>query len=224
LREPRATLQAFLDAPDWNKRSEFILHREAMLPLMEAYYRDQPDGPVAASSIAFQNSDRVPQSDYLFYLFHVTTESVPEGFPVSVEQTPGGYKVDWRTFVEFSDQHLFRFLSDPSSDEPRTFHVIMRRSHYFGSDVPDLEKKFAFRIEPPIPGVHGFAFIDRDSPLATEKLAYQLQWPAVSYPVIKLQWTGPAEGPRYLQVVDLVQNSWRTDPATLASTAAAGNP
>ena len=145
----------------------------------------------------------------MFLLFDINIQSVPEGFPVSVEETKNGMRIDWEAFVEFNDNRLYTFLNN-YQEEPQKFHVIMRRAHYFGPGVPDLEKKYAFRIEPPIPGYQGYAFVDRDASIVKSKLSYQLEWHAISYPIVELVWERNTETlQQYVAIKDIVQNNWR---------------
>ncbi|MDG2123685.1 MAG: hypothetical protein P8J87_08315, partial [Verrucomicrobiales bacterium] len=145
LSPPREALVKFLEARSWRERKDLVQLPETTASEMEDYYATNQDGPVAVNTITFQNSEPVPNKDTMFFLFHITTENVPEGFPVSVEETPEGYKIDWQAFVEFNDHQLYKFITEFQSGS-RRFHVIMRRAHYFGPDIPDLENKFAFRI------------------------------------------------------------------------------
>ena len=44
-------------------------------------------------------------------IFQITTPQHQDGFPVSVEETAGGPKVDWGSFVEFHDNALGKFIN-----------------------------------------------------------------------------------------------------------------
>ena len=220
LKAPREALASFLGATNWQERSKYVQSADRVTPLMEKYYKDKVDGPVHATTVTFQNSERVPGNDSMLFLFHITTSKVPEGFPVSVEETKDGMRVDWEPFVEFNDKLLFGFLNN-YQEEPAQFHVIMRRAHYFGPGVPDLEDKYAFRIEPPIPGYQGYAFVDRDDPLVQSKLSYQLEWHAISYPIVELKWERSDDTrQQYVTIKDIVQNNWRAEKKTEASVVA----
>ncbi len=214
LKAPREALASFLGAPNWQERAKYVQSLDRVSPLMQKYYSENRDGPIFANTVTFQNSERVPGNDSMFFLFHITTDKVPEGFPVSVEETKNGMRIDWEAFVEFNDKLLFGFLNK-YQEEPQRFHVIMRRAHYFGPGVPDLEEKYAFRIEPPIPGYQGYAFVDRDDAIVQNKLSYQLEWHAISYPIVELQWKRNTETlQQYVTIKDIVQNNWRAEKKT----------
>ncbi len=218
LEAPRTSLRGFLSALNWKERGKWIQNPTAVLSKMEAYYQNNPgasDGPVASTSVTFQSSDKVPGGEYSFFLFLVTTKNVPEGFPVSVEETADGFRVDWEAFIEFNDHLLHKFMTNFQS-EPRDFRVIMRRTHYFGTDIPNLKNKYAFRIDPPVPGYEGYAFVDRDAPLVADKLTPNLDWSVIAYPVVRLEWSED-EGKKFVRIQDLVQPTWRTDGAVAPS-------
>ena len=214
LKAPREALASFLGATNWKERANYVQSPDRVTSLMEKYYSDNRDGPIYANTVTFQNSERVPGNDSMFFLFHITTDKVPEGFPVSVEETKDGMRIDWEAFTEFNDNLLFGFLNN-YQEEPARFHVIMRRAHYFGPGVPNLEDKYAFRIEPPIPGYQGYAFVDRDDPIVQSELSYQLEWHAISYPIVELQWERNNDThQQYVAIKDIVQNNWRSEKKT----------
>jgi hypothetical protein len=137
------------------------------------------------------------------------TDAQLEGFPVSVEETPSGPKVDWMAYVQFHDNRLGKFIKIPQL-EADTFYAIVERRHYFRSDVPDLGSKICLGIQPPIPGYEGYAFIEKDSPLGAE-LIEKFQWEHMYFPVLKLRWKRTQDGAQYIEVKELVRESWRAD-------------
>ena len=92
--------------------------------------------------------------------------------------------------------------------QPDTFHAILERAHYFRSDVPDLGSKFCFRIKPPVPGYEGHAFVNHGSPLA-DRIEQKFKWDKIYFPVLELQWVRTPDGSHYIEIKDIVQDSWR---------------
>ena len=88
--------------------------------------------PVASQSITFDSSGLIPETNLTAYMYWVT--SYRRQIPVSVEETAGGYRVDWSAFTQFHDAVLEKFLRNPKS-EGGGFYVQLRRSHFFGNNT-----------------------------------------------------------------------------------------
>jgi len=202
----RSVLDAFLAANTVTERIKHVQTPDFVTPKMEIYYSKYPLN-LNVIEIAYELSGQVPQSHRQFHIFQLTTPQHPSGFPVSVEETIHGCLVDWTSFVQFHDNLLGKFIRI-YQPQPDTFHAILERAHYFRSDVPGLGSKFCFRIKPPIPGYEGHAFIEHDSPLAA-RIEQKFKWDKIYFPVLELQWIRTTDGTRYIEIKDIVQDSWR---------------
>lgn len=209
LAEPRSALKEFLAAPNWKERLKYTQHAEKMQSQMQEYYTSHADGPVKADSIDYLTSHLTPDGKNRFHLFQVFTGE-GSGFPVSVEMMDGGFKIDWRSFVEFKDLLLPKYFEKYSA-EPATFHVVMRRSHYFGTDVPDQEKKICFVVEPPIAGYSNNVWVDKSNGDMLSKLGERVDWSNLSYPVVTLRWVKEKNGTAYVTIMGVVSDNWRSD-------------
>ncbi len=210
LTEPLETLRNFFKAKTWRERYGLSLPSDSLRKDMEAYYRGGGDGPISPTSITFTTSQPAADAKYSIFLFHVTFPDIPEGFPVSVEQTADGNRVDWRPFAEFKDRALKRFFAK-YTETPGVFRVKFERTHYFDKDVPNLEQKYCFRVSAPIFGDDGFAFVDRDDQTVAPKLGDYLTWQLTHYVSAKLKWVKDSRGRQHVELVDIVAPSWRTE-------------
>ena len=202
----KLALDAFFAASSADERKRYVQAPQAVSAQMDKYYEKHPI-ELQISSVEYKLSSKAPGSDKDFHIFQVTTDAQPQGFPVSVEETDSGYKVDWVAFVQFHDNMLGKFIKIPQLD-PKTFHAIVERRHYFRTDVPDLGSKICFGIQPPIPGFEGYAFVDKDSELG--KIADQkFQWDHMYFPVVKLQWKQEQDGSQHIELIEIVKDNWR---------------
>ncbi len=209
LEEPRTALKAFLNARNWQERAKHTQYADALLKDMKTYYTEHADGPVQTDSVDYLTSQPTPDGKSRFHLFQVHTgEGL--GFPVSVESMDNTFKVDWRSFVEFKDLQLPKFFEKYSS-QPTTFHAVLHRSHYFGSDVPDQEGKLCFAIEPPIAGYTNHVWVDKSNAHIISKLGERKEFGYVSYPVVSLRWVKEKDGTAYVTLFEIVADSWRSD-------------
>lgn len=210
LAEPLTALKGFLRASTWKERLAFSLNPEHVRSEMAEYYATTKDGPQAYTSTLFTWSSPRPNSKYRVNVFHVTFPDLPQGFPVPVEQTDRGWKIDWRAFVEFRDSRLKKFFAK-YQEAPAIFRVQLLRSHYYDKDVPNLGEKYCFRVSIPIHGHDGYVFVDKRDSLAVPKLAGLLDWEVVHHVMVKLKWVKGAAGHSYVELRDIPANSWRSE-------------
>ena len=129
--------------------------------------------------------------------------------PVSVEETKAGYKVDWSAFTQFYDADLERFLSNPGS-EGGSFYVQLRRCHFFGDNITDIDDLHTFRVLSPIaPHADAHVFLRKTNPEA-KAILERFRWSRGYRPVVELKWVTPSEGsdPR-IELERVVRHKWR---------------
>jgi hypothetical protein len=212
-------LQNFFHAKTWQERFPFVQAPKSMKPLMEAYYSANPDGPLYASHIQMLRFDKAPETGPPQCVFQVSGGGLKQPLPVMVETTDQGWKVDWLTFTEFKDELLLKFLESPQA-EPARFHVLMRRAHYFGDDVPALDKKTCVQIMPPMPGFTGDVFALKGTSVARD-LDKFLGWDvSQAAAVVELQWR-KEDNYKWVELTNVVQLNWRNVEPPAEKTAAA---
>jgi len=134
-----------------------------------------------------------------------------------VEKAFGGFKVDWLTFTEFKDNLLFKFAENYHENVAR-FHVLMHRTHYFDSDVPQLDKKICFEIQPPMPGFTVRVFVDKGSILAQE-MDRTMGWEVSNaFVIAELHWR-KQDSYQWLELAAVPQYHWRNAPPPIAARA-----
>lgn len=216
LDEPRQFLQSYLTSPNWEDLVPKSLNHEVIRPEMAAYYKANPYEPEKIVEITFRHKQSLPGSDYQFYLFKVVTESNTGSFPMTVEETAGGFRTDWQAYVQFKDAHLQHFLDNPEigadgKGEPKTFNVILRRAHDFTGEVPDTENKWCYKVDAPVDDLMGgFCFIPKFSKFG-QKLNAELKWLLLYFPIVELRWEiDPAHPDKpYVRLLKIQQFNWR---------------
>ncbi|MDB6117891.1 MAG: hypothetical protein JWO08_1672, partial [Verrucomicrobiaceae bacterium] len=159
-------LTSFLNARNWKERMKFIQLPEQMEPKLKLYYGSNPDGPIDVDEIQYLRHEESPQvGKGLHAVFVLFSRNWEYGFPVMVEVTPDGARVDWLTFIEFKDDMLNKFLSN-YMEERVQFHVGIHRTHYFDDNIPGLDQKEQFSVTSPMANVRGFVFVPKGTPFA----------------------------------------------------------
>lgn len=209
------TLKRFLAANSWQEREKHVQMAEKVRPLMEQYYQLNPDGPIVVRQIQLMRHDKAPNTGGPPHcVFQVSGGDLKQPLPVMVEEEGNNWKVDWLTFTEFKDDLLQRFL-ESYQDEPKRFHVMMRRTHYFDEDVPGLDKLICFEIQPPMPGFAGHVFVRRGTPLA-QSLDRNVGWEvSKAAAIVEIQWRKEGNQ-QWVELTDVPQYNWRNPAAGMA--------
>jgi len=204
--EARKALDAFLDATTLDELLPLVANRELVEPEIRANHKDGKREPIAVEKIEFENSGIIPGAGLRADMYWVTAGD--RKIPVSIEETKDGFKVDWAAFKQFHDADLETFLEKPE-DPGGKFYTSLRRSHYFGDDMPNIAELYAFRIKSPIaPHKEGYVFLRKDNPEAKEILE-QYRWGKEYRPKVELQWVKPKGGKPWIELTKIVSRSWR---------------
>lgn len=201
-----AALKAFLDAPDWAARSVHVLSPDKVKAAMEAYSREVPDGPTAYRAITVKQSEVEESTQSTIFIFMVTTERHPEGIPVAVKETAGGWLVDWLAFVEFRDD-LFRKFTDGPVDKTGFFHLIVTRPPEKRAEETENEHFSSFVLQSPVSGKGQLAFI-RKGTSSYDTVSAATQGGAAFTPVLEVRKSKTAEGQSYFEVMGVKANDW----------------
>ena len=215
-------LLGFLGAKNWHERLKYTQLADQIESKVKMYYASTPDGPVDVDEIQYLRHDEDPQvgrgMHAVFVLFSRNWEF---GFPIMVEVTPDGARVDWLTFIEFKDDMLNKFLGH-YMEERVQFHVGIHRTHYFDDNIPGLDQKEQFAVSSPMENVRGFVFVPKGTPFA-RSLASTISWDKeASWVVVELQWRKEGNS-KWVEMTALPQLNWYSAPAPAAA-ADSGSP
>jgi len=147
----------------------YILDAVRLAPTLESYFSSGRAVPVANYESHLERADKSAATGRTVWLFRVTTDNVPRGFPLGVEATPEGLRTDWELFTQCRDGALQAFLADPSAS-PGHYFAALKRAHVFPDMLPgkDHSKYLGFEISSPALGDSPLnAFIPKGTPLAT---------------------------------------------------------
>lgn len=167
-----------------------------------------PDGKFRPSTwrrILFDAAEQLPQTGYKARLFRVVTQESPLGFPVAVEDTKEGPRVDFEAFIQCRDRLLDQFMTKRSS-LPGKFLVVLRRGHYFGDELKqdDLNRLLCLEVASPNPGATKYSvFIPKDTDLGRLALR-KFTWDKIYTPIVEL-----THNDRYISISSLVQDTWQ---------------
>jgi len=173
-RRARDAVKNLLEASSVESILNLVHNAKSLAPAIKSYYGDKV-APVSFDSIVFDSGARVPSTNGRAYLFRVRSPDRPQGFPVSTEETPGGYKIDWEAYVQCKDRAMAKFWSNPEAP-PETLFTVLQRAHYFDSDIPNVDALDCLKVTSPNPDEEPyFAFVPKGSELSL-LIGQQILW------------------------------------------------
>jgi len=210
LGPPRKAVQDFFQADNWQKRAKFVYNGDALQSKMAAYYKDQPDVGILNYRLDFFHTEQHEPTGYGVFVFFVTFEGEPDGFPMIVVEKNNEYKVDWELFTEFKDRAFKQFVeTKPTAAEP--FRLVLQRVNYWESDrdqIPNIDSYLCFQVDPPYPGFRVHAFVAKDSEIG-KSLAGRLLWQTDPLAAeVVMRWAKFENGRAYPTIDRVVSETW----------------
>lgn len=205
----RATLDAFLSAPDWSSRIAYVLDPDKVQAAMKSEAEAGGDGPIEAISIT--PSHVFADQEH----FEVKTEAIPAGFPVTLQRSDNDWRIDWTIFHEFRSD-AFRKFASGKGGEVTELHLYLKPH-----PAEDPNGFARYQLSAPIEGRSYPAFAKRGR-LAQAKITALLESEAVKENealqallakegiplVVKLSYQSRGENQNFLLIEDLVAQGW----------------
>lgn len=201
-----ASLQAFLEAPDWAARNAYVLYPDKVRGAMEAYSRAVPDGPTPFKSISVKQSQVDPATGNTLFIFIVTTEQFPAGIPVAVKETGGGWLIDWLAFVEFRDSLFQKFVDGPAG-KGGFFHLVVSVPPADSENASANENFTAYLLQSPLSEQAQLAYVKKNSPTAA-RLLEQTAGGRAYAPVLEVEKRTTPNKQDYFEILSVKADDW----------------
>ena len=201
-----ASLQAFLEAPDWAARNAYVLYPDKVRGAMEAYSRAVPDGPTPFKSISVKQSQVDPATGNTLFIFIVTTEQFPAGIPVAVKETSGGWLIDWLAFVEFRDSLFQQFVGGPAG-KGGFFHLMVSVPLADSANASANENFTAYLLQSPLSETAQLAYVKKNSPTAA-RLLEQTAGGRAYAPVVEVEKRTTPNKQDYFEILSIKADDW----------------
>lgn len=151
-------VRAFLEARSVDELIPLVRNPQVTGPRIMKHH---PDGTIDAPGMAVFNSTRT-----VHYLGRMAAVDVLVGDhqqrQVAMIGTPDGLKVDWESFVGWSEMSWGEFLESKPA-EPQVFRVIVRLADYYNFDFADDLQWQSYRLESPDGEHQVFGYAERGS-------------------------------------------------------------
>jgi hypothetical protein len=153
-----AALKAFLEATNDDERARHALQSDATA--------DNPPhnsgGPTEYQSVTADPAGITGADGSRQLVFTVITATHPNGFPATVHETPDGWKVDSRCFVEARDDLFLKFVSGPPGTSGR-FHLSVSTPPAERAARTENEHFSSFLLDAPLPGRQRIAYVRKSA-------------------------------------------------------------
>jgi hypothetical protein len=204
----QSAVEALITASDVDTVVPLIFAGEDFREALKSYHETRPLRPLRDAVIERQFDGKVPETGARAFIFSVVHPSHPRGFPVSAEATPDGYKIDWESYIQWRDEWLRGFIENRPQG-PFPLFVVLRRTHYFNDDVPQLDGKLAFKVASAVPGDAGTTvFVEKASPTG-RSLAETYEWGKIYFPVVELEWRSENGAGPFVRLNRVLRPTWR---------------
>ena len=206
--QAEAAIKNFLNLSTVPEILDHVLNRERIESEVHKYYSANPPQPTPFTDLILDSTARVADANVKAFLYRVRSKDRPDGFPICLEETPAGYKVEWNAFTQCRDRAAAQFWKG-SGQESASLYVVLKRSHYFGEDMTNLEEFDCFRINSPNPDEEPvYAFARKDSTFS-RKFRNQIAWDANYFAVAVFTHAKNSQGAVHHEIIDIERFNWR---------------
>lgn len=197
--EPLA--RKFLEAKQVDLLLPLVRHPEVTAKRMERLY---PDGTVDAPGLTAFNLDSDVIRQGSIATVRVRTQNFDERI-LAFALTPEGWKVDWESWVGWSDLPWSDFMAKKPT-QPGAFRVRLKDVEYYNRAFSEEPKWKSFLLETPDGSVTVYGYVPRDSPIAS-RLRPSPDAPAARY-VLSLRFPENADSDNQVIIESVLAEGW----------------
>lgn len=134
LEAAQKALKGFLEAPDWQAASAFVLNKEDLMEPMKSHYAKYPWKPIEVAALRYIGGSEVKgKVTYYTHDFQLLAKDKPSLIPVTMVQDGDQYRLDWEIFAQTYDGTFEDFLKG-KDEGAHSFRVVMHRGVVMGDD------------------------------------------------------------------------------------------
>jgi hypothetical protein len=130
---------------------------------------------------------------------------------IALEKTPSDYKIDWESYVAWSEIPWSEFVAKEPT-EPNDFRVVIQHDTYYNFFYADEARYFCYKLIDPENSAHCFAYTGLDSD-AGQKINRMIRRQRHAREervkaILKLHFEQAARGHLQAWIDDVVQDGW----------------
>lgn len=203
LADVTQAVTAFLTAESVEELLDHVRGSEKREERIREYYRRHAYSPVEPRKVA--PDGRIIKTGNLWALNIVLPDFSRR--PIAVEQVDAGYKVDWESWVGYSEMGWDEFRSGRPT-EPKLFRVLSSKADYFNYQFADDEKWRCFRLESPDRKHTLYGYVARYSDAASELTSPENKKASATAFVLSLRFPENPATDNQVLIDKVLQSGW----------------
>jgi hypothetical protein len=197
------TVQQFCTAPNPEALLPFVREPERVVPLITRFYNsDNPWIPLALARRPDLSDLEVHRN---FVVFQLPLADFGTR-PIGLEQTPEGFRVDWESFVGYSELS-WADLRRTRPRRPVLIRAVVKPSDYFNLDFPSGSTHRCYQITDFHSDhvLYGYVPLGGDIELQIQKIF--LTAPTV-HAVLRVRYPETSTNDRQLEITEVLEKGW----------------
>lgn len=214
MEETGELVSAFFRAKSMEEVLPMIRHPEALRPIMEKWYADNPHPHHPDIEFGDRAGVKGDPENPRFFTHYVRFENDFRDRLIPVEVTDEGDKIDWETAVGYQSIDWDEYM-EKRPPEPVNFRVIVEqdeRNEYYNYEFQDDTEWACYQLRHPDLESPLFGYVKRYSALDRELLQALRRGP--EYFILNLRYSENAQSGDVVHIDEIVQKwwVWRDEP------------
>ncbi len=195
--------ESFFKAANWQERLKFIREPEAVRGMVEAYYKENPDGPVNDAALSLASTSR--------HLVNLSYDVPSQGRShfLCVVLVKGKPLVDWESSSLYQEAQIAKLRANRSTGPTRVAVSISRdpEKDYYNYAFSDAGQWVCYQLNYPGLKLNLYGYARRDSPEAII-IDSMLGIVDSHAAVIEVRFPPQAATDNQVEILGVVRNEW----------------
>lgn len=215
-----AAIEKFAAAPDIESLAPLIREPERVMPLIRKWYTE---GRVWEPFSFRRQTDIGHYTLFRRYVVVPVLTSDYLRFPIALERTPEGFRVDWESFAGYGEMTWPQFRRERPR-QPVEMRAIVSPDSYYNRDFPSREEHQCFRLTDKDNTETLFGYAPANGPVTLAILSALSGAPQM-HMVLRVRYPENSTDEKQIEILELIQNGWiLRDDDGLPNLSGAGTP
>ena len=211
--EVSGVIKNFLEAKTVDELVGYVRRPERVGPLLRQYYGIHTYEPWQYKALPASN-ELMHHKKYIVAVIQLDAEddsigAIEQSRIIALEQTEDGFKVDWESWVGYSEISWELFKSQRMTD-PYEFRALVGRDNYYNFKYQDFMDWRCYQIRDPEEEYRFWGYVGANSEVDKALQRALLRTP-YTYAVVRLRY--PTGNPldvdgRQVEIVELIEEGW----------------
>jgi hypothetical protein len=184
---------------------QYVREPSRVEPLMQQYYTDQGDIiPVDYRTLLTRETLTVHKR----FISGVVETNDLKKVNVVIEKTPDTYKVDWESYVAYSEMSMERFRQSKPK-ESKLFRVLLTPENYWNNEFTDSKSLRCYRLTNREGTEQFFGYVNIDNPTYDHISQALVGAPnRTIHCVLRLRYPEKSSEARQVEITEYLETGW----------------